>query len=526
MVKSSLIDFLENHPHFGLELVELLARSPIFRNGTLDPEEISLGRLLSGRIEVTDQGPTIVLRDSHLNTYRFAVKGENEEQRQRRKEVERLVLSREANRRQWAFLTPSERSDLTNATVLIHLRDTLGLSGLELLRAFRCLDYHAIDRKVYVPEAGENQKGSLMVDLDLMTSPEFDQLLGTVREALDLVSIGGNYYPPHITSLTLKLVDDDLSKVLRQMSALTDLRHLRIDSDLNHLYLDATSLHQLTSLTINTYNPILGSRLSFAGLTGLERLSLKSYYNTGPHFPCEGVDRLDQLTSLKWSSRLYPLGGSLGSLTGLVELDLSDSGLFSVPVEMTGLSRLGSLDLSDNFLRNLPGWIDNFSGLTRLSCRNNRGLTALPEELGNLISLKLIDLSGCSALDKGLDQAFTSTSELFPSPPVPLDWSIPEKCLMGPLSDSQLPRLSKVPKGTREEHCQALSKLIQGSVGNVCELCGDLPPERQALRIDCGCIFHRDCLEEFLDASESYCPVHPVRKFDWDQTLIDSYWPD
>ena len=88
---------------------------------------------------------------------------------------------------------------------------------------------------------------------------------------------------------------------------------------------------------------------------------------------------------------LTELPESLGKLSQLQYLDISDNQLTTLPESLGKLSQLQYLDISDNQLTTLPESLDDLSQLQKLNLRNNQ-LTTLPESLGNLSQLQYLNL--------------------------------------------------------------------------------------------------------------------------------------
>ncbi len=79
--------------------------------------------------------------------------------------------------------------------------------------------------------------------------------------------------------------------------------------------------------------------------------------------------------------------------TGETRLDLSDRGITELPEEIGQLTRLTELNLNGNQLRELPEEIGQLTSLKELHLRGNQ-LTKLPKEVGQLTSLTRLDLDG------------------------------------------------------------------------------------------------------------------------------------
>uniref|UniRef100_UPI00261AE18C T9SS type A sorting domain-containing protein n=1 Tax=uncultured Polaribacter sp. TaxID=174711 RepID=UPI00261AE18C len=90
----------------------------------------------------------------------------------------------------------------------------------------------------------------------------------------------------------------------------------------------------------------------------------------------------------------------IGELSKLTKLDLTGNNLTSLPPEIGNLSSLTYLNLSRNGLTNLPTGIGNFAVLEELNVSNQidrtdntKTLTTLPDEIGNIGSLKKLYLN-------------------------------------------------------------------------------------------------------------------------------------
>ncbi len=90
-----------------------------------------------------------------------------------------------------------------------------------------------------------------------------------------------------------------------------------------------------------------------------------------------------------------PIPSSLGRLTGLQILDLSDNELTGeIPSSMSGLTSLETLDLNDNKLDGeIPSWLGNLTNLSTLRLDANGLSGEIPSSLGNLTALDTLHLN-------------------------------------------------------------------------------------------------------------------------------------
>ncbi|KAL6183606.1 hypothetical protein ACLB2K_045017 [Fragaria x ananassa] len=86
---------------------------------------------------------------------------------------------------------------------------------------------------------------------------------------------------------------------------------------------------------------------------------------------------------------------SIGKLSDVTELDLSENRIMAIPPTIGGLKALTKLDIHSNQLINLPDSFGELSNLTDLDLHANR-LKSLPASFGNLINLMNLDLSSNS----------------------------------------------------------------------------------------------------------------------------------
>jgi internalin A len=82
-----------------------------------------------------------------------------------------------------------------------------------------------------------------------------------------------------------------------------------------------------------------------------------------------------------------------GQLSNLTYLDLSTTSLTAIPESLTKLVSLKRLDVQDNLLTSLPITISKLANLSHLDLSNN-SLEALPSEMEELTKLDYLDLAG------------------------------------------------------------------------------------------------------------------------------------
>ncbi|KAM7261271.1 hypothetical protein ACFE04_026746 [Oxalis oulophora] len=122
-----------------------------------------------------------------------------------------------------------------------------------------------------------------------------------------------------------------------------------------------------------------GDKLSLIKLASLIEVSSKK---ASPHLNLQN----------NLSDQIQWLPDSIGKLSSLISLDLSENRLVALPPTIGGLSSLTRLDLHSNKITELPEAIGNLLALVFLDLRANQ-LSTLPPTFGRLISLEELDLS-------------------------------------------------------------------------------------------------------------------------------------
>lgn len=94
----------------------------------------------------------------------------------------------------------------------------------------------------------------------------------------------------------------------------------------------------------------------------------------------------------KLMDKIEWLPDSIGKLSSLTTLDLSENRILALPATIGGLSSLTKLDLHSNKISELPDTIGDILSLVSLDLRGNQ-LESLPSTLGRLVRLEELDLS-------------------------------------------------------------------------------------------------------------------------------------
>ncbi|XP_078438104.1 plant intracellular Ras-group-related LRR protein 5-like [Wolffia australiana] len=123
------------------------------------------------------------------------------------------------------------------------------------------------------------------------------------------------------------------------------------------------------------------------------------------------LGKLTAITDLNLSeNQLLALPSNIGDLKSLKKLDLHSNKLINLPESIGELTQLTDLDLKANNLKSLPATLGNLASLATLDLSSNQ-LSVLPDTLGNLTSLRKLNaetneleelpytIGSCSALE-------------------------------------------------------------------------------------------------------------------------------
>ncbi|KAE9607388.1 hypothetical protein Lal_00026766 [Lupinus albus] len=127
-----------------------------------------------------------------------------------------------------------------------------------------------------------------------------------------------------------------------------------------------------------------------AGNESCEKLSLMKVATLVENLANSGATTLELRGKLVDQMEWLPV--SIGKLSEVTEIDLSENRIMALPTTIEGLKALTKLDLHSNQLINLPNSFGELISLTHLDLHANR-LKSLPASFGNLINLIDLDLS-------------------------------------------------------------------------------------------------------------------------------------
>ncbi|XP_015066732.1 plant intracellular Ras-group-related LRR protein 4-like [Solanum pennellii] len=142
---------------------------------------------------------------------------------------------------------------------------------------------------------------------------------------------------------------------------------------------NASSAPQIVDTTLKRSNGQNGEKMSLIKLASLIEVSAK-----------KGTKEL--ILRRKLSDQLEWIPDSLGKLSNLVTLDLSENRIAVLPTTIGGLSSLQKLDLHGNKIVELPDSIGDLLNLVYLDLNGNN-LKTLPLTLARLTHLEEVDLS-------------------------------------------------------------------------------------------------------------------------------------
>ncbi|KAF3776986.1 Plant intracellular Ras-group-related LRR protein 4 [Nymphaea thermarum] len=136
----------------------------------------------------------------------------------------------------------------------------------------------------------------------------------------------------------------------------------------------------------------LASLIEVSSKKGTKDLDLQGKLNDVIDWLPDSLGKLSTLLSLNLSeNRIIALPTTIGGLSSLTKLDLHSNRIASLPESIGDLLSLVDLDLHGNQLSTLPPSIGKLSCLVNLDLSSNQ-LTFLPDTIGKLIRLKKLSI--------------------------------------------------------------------------------------------------------------------------------------
>ncbi|PQQ15283.1 plant intracellular Ras-group-related LRR protein 4 [Prunus yedoensis var. nudiflora] len=136
----------------------------------------------------------------------------------------------------------------------------------------------------------------------------------------------------------------------------------------------------------------LASLIEVMAKKGTEDLNLRNKLMDQIEWLPDSIGKLSRLVSLDLSeNRILVLPSTIGGLSSLTKLDLHSNRIAQLPDAIGDLLSLVSLDLSANNLTTLPATFGRLVRLEELDLSSN-SLPALPDSIGSLASLKILNV--------------------------------------------------------------------------------------------------------------------------------------
>lgn len=136
----------------------------------------------------------------------------------------------------------------------------------------------------------------------------------------------------------------------------------------------------------------LASLIEVSAKKGTRELNLQNKLMDQIEWLPDSIGKLSSLVSLDLSeNRLLALPAAIGGLLSLTKLDLHANRIAELPESIGDLLNLVCLDLSANQLSSLPAAFGRLVRLQELNLSSNT-LSELPESIGSLVSLKILNV--------------------------------------------------------------------------------------------------------------------------------------
>ncbi|PIN20494.1 Ras suppressor protein (contains leucine-rich repeats) [Handroanthus impetiginosus] len=226
--------------------------------------------------------------------------------------------------------------------------------------------------------SGSSSDNSESIDASYSSSNSLSSTVNTVTTTTSLSSSSFYNEKENVMASTALFTKDDTYVKKPKAAFQTDGMVVGIRSG------DASTVPQIVDPTLK---PVAtsgqdGDKLSLIKLASLIEVSAK-----------KGTQKLSLQGKL--SDQVEWLPDSIGKLSSLISLDLSENRIKALPEAIGGLSSLETLDLHGNKITELPDSIGDLLNLLHLDLRGNQ-LKSLPNTISRLVRLQELDLSSNS----------------------------------------------------------------------------------------------------------------------------------
>ncbi|KAF8032650.1 hypothetical protein BT93_D1541 [Corymbia citriodora subsp. variegata] len=254
-----------------------------------------------------------------------------------------------------------------------------------------CSVLKEVKRTMVLFQSHEQKKEALFViEVDRMFQ-KFDEL---IQRASELVSGGGgDRRNVRFEDPVERIVRE--SEIMEQNLACSEVDDATEKESLRELVKSASAKATISTAKGDSEKLSLmkvAALIENSAKTRARALDLKGKLMDQIEWLPTSLGKLSVVTELDISeNRIMALPSSIGDLRALTKLSIQSNQLINLPESFCELINLQDLDLQANRLRTLPPSFGNLSSLVNLNLSSNE-LTRLPDSLGNLDSLQILNV--------------------------------------------------------------------------------------------------------------------------------------
>jgi Leucine-rich repeat (LRR) protein len=225
------------------------------------------------------------------------------------------------------------------------------------------------------------------------------EAIAHVDTALELILTDRNLHtlPKEIAQLVnLEVLNISINELRKLPSWLFDLKKLRV-LDISCTSMDDIpdaigDLLALEELILGGFDGFTHLPETLGKLTRLRKLDLTDANSLLSLPEClSSMPSIEELHLVR-TSALVNVNDAINKLPKLRKLVIDDISLTSLATKPELWNGMQSLTLARTEITHLPDWIGSLQLLEELYIDNNNNLTAIPPEIGNLMSLKVLDI--------------------------------------------------------------------------------------------------------------------------------------